>query len=152
MSRKKIILLADDAPEILNALRRVISSCGEQINNREDLRELPPLEVEILTALCGHEALAAFRARGADLVVTDFNMPCGHPEETLNGLTLVEAIRTLNPNVGIRMVIQTSGVISNELRAKAASLNCLVREKEIEVLKDLILAAFEQWRFQAMIP
>jgi two-component system chemotaxis response regulator CheY len=66
-------------------------------------------EVVMITAFNGAEALTAFRTHGADLVVTDLQMPL------MNGLALVEALRALPSAVPIVM-------LSSEREAEAAAL------------------------------
>lgn len=63
----------------------------------------------VINTFNGTEALAAFRLQGADLVVTDLQMP------HMNGLALVEALRALPSAVPILL-------ISSEWDAEAAAL------------------------------
>jgi CheY-like chemotaxis protein len=71
------LLLVDDEPRILSALRRTLRREG----------------YEILTAQSGQEALSLLRGRSVDLIVSDHKMP-GH-----SGLAFLEEVARRHPGV-----------------------------------------------------
>lgn len=73
------ILLAEDEPEVLRFLNRMLSDAGYWVK----------------TANSGDEALEVFRSSGRfDLLLTDIVMP-----GTLQGPALAKAIRSIDPNI-----------------------------------------------------
>jgi len=83
------ILLVDDHPDIRDALRSMLESDRHTVVEAED----------------GRDALAAWQAHKADLVLTDFSMP------GLNGLDVIQSIATEHPNTPI---ILMSGAFGND--------------------------------------
>jgi CheY-like chemotaxis protein len=77
VSRKPTLLLVDDEPRILSALRRSLRREG----------------YEILTAESGAEALALLAGHAVDLIVSDHKMP-GH-----NGLEFLDEVARRHPEV-----------------------------------------------------
>ncbi len=76
------LLLVDDEPNVLSALRRVFA--------------MEPYDVEIFTQPA--EALAAAKLRGFDVVISDYRMP------EVDGVAFLTILRSMQPDT-IRLVL-----------------------------------------------
>lgn len=85
------ILLADDEPDVLDALRGILEDAGH----------------EVLTAVDGDNALKILRRQFVDLVVTDVIMPARE------GLELIMILKRDNPGIGV-VAISGGGALSKE--------------------------------------
>jgi DNA-binding response OmpR family regulator len=109
-----IILVVDDAPDLLRNIAEMLQESGYQV----------------LTASDGSEALQVLRARPVDLILTDIAMP------KLNGYQLYEQVR-LNPKwVHIPFIFLTGRSMSSDIRyGKELGVDdYLVKPMEIEDL------------------
>lgn len=147
MDRKRSILLVDDDELVLRALRRQIDLCVEETNERNDLAELPHIEVDVRLARGGTDALTEFFETPPDLIITDLDMGQGS-----NGLVLAEKIRNLKTGTAIPIIIHTAGSIDDKIRAAAKNLHCLIHEKDPNILKPLVMETLEEWRMVASVP
>ena len=88
------LLLVDDEPSILNALRRTLS--------KQDLR--------ILTTSEPTDVLSILQREKVDLLISDIDMP------RLNGIELVAAVRREHPDV-VRMLLTGRGSFDSAVHA-----------------------------------
>jgi CheY-like chemotaxis protein len=100
MVREFHIIIADDD----DFVRLLMSSLVRRMNRR----------VSISIAGDGQAALETYAQCGADLVITDYDMPI------LDGITLAEQLRSRQPDLPILML---SGDSSLEPRARAAGVS-----------------------------
>lgn len=147
MNRKRSILLVDDEELILRAFGRQIDLCVEETNERNDLAELPHIEVDVRLARGGTGALIEFFGTPPDLIITDLDM-----EQGSNGLVLAEKIRNLKTGTIVPIIVHTAGSIDDRIRAVAKDLCCRILEKNPNVLKPLIMETLEEWRMVASVP
>ena len=91
------ILIVDDEAQLQRTAMRMLEAAG----------------YDVRSAVSVEEALAKFRERGVDLVITDMNMP------GRSGLELIEELRSLQPDVATMML---TGVDDRELAEKALNL------------------------------
>ena len=84
------ILLVDDHPDIRDALRSMLESDRHTVVEAED----------------GRDAIAAWQAHKADLVLTDFSMP------GLDGRDVIQAIATTHPDTPIILMSGAFGTDS----------------------------------------
>ena len=75
-----LIALVEDAPEILNVLKRRFA-------------KLAPLH-QLITAQTGSEALALLAGRTVTLAIVDYRLPGG-----MDGLSIVAALKATSPHV-----------------------------------------------------
>lgn len=97
----KRVLIVDDRDELRAFLADAIQSADR--------------ELEILRAADGVEALALHATHGADLVITDLDMP------VMNGVELIRRLRALPPTPPIVVISGAStewiaGAVADELR------------------------------------
>ena len=88
------LLLVDDEPSVLSALRRLFR----------------PTRYQILQATSGAEALPLLRAHAVDLVISDMRMP------EMNGARFLEAVRQHDPTV-MRVLLTGFSDISSTIDA-----------------------------------
>jgi len=100
------IVVAEDDPHI----RRVITLWLQRGGHK------------VLTAGDGKKALELLRAEGADLLVTDVNMP------VMDGLDLLEAVRA-ESLLAHPAIVLTSRCDQVEIEARAAELGAVVHPK-----------------------
>lgn len=121
MSSRPVVLLVDDEPRILSALRRALRREGW----------------EVLLAETSREALALVDERPVDLVLSDHKMP------GMTGLELLARVAERRPDAA-RLLITgwTEAVAEDELRRVGvrAILNKPWDDKD---LKDILRAAVE---------
>lgn len=79
------VMLVDDEPNVLNALRRTLGGLGVAAEER--------LQLEIETFDSPEGALARARATSFDLVVSDYRMP------SMNGVEFLERLLELQPTI-----------------------------------------------------
>src|SRR5580700_8554595 len=91
---QKRVLIADDEPTILNALRQLVSAWG----------------YEVATAKDGQLALEAVQTFKPHILLLDLTMP------RKNGLTLLKELRDRNLQVPT-LVVSGAGDISNAVQA-----------------------------------
>lgn len=123
MVMSKRILVVDDEEQVLFTLQHALMGLGG--------------EYEIVTARDGCEALERVTAMPFDLVITDLRLP------GMDGVTLTEAIRTLNPNTA---VIWITAYGCREVQAQAARLGvyrCLDKPVEIGEIRKIALEALK---------
>ena len=112
------ILIVDDEPTLVFFLRRGLSEAG--------------LNSEVEGVSSGEEALAKLAFDEYQVLITDFKMP------GINGLTLAEAARSLQPRIGI---ILMTAYGSHEVEAEAERLmvdGYLTKPFQLERLRDLV--------------
>lgn len=74
--RTQVVLAVDDEPDILESLQTLLESS---------------LDIQVLTAPSGQEALRLLESRPVDLIITDYRMP------GMTGLEFLEAARQVAP-------------------------------------------------------
>jgi CheY-like chemotaxis protein len=84
----KTILVVDDSLVMRKVIMRMLSACA--------------FDCTAIEADGGQEALARFSEHPIDLVLCNWDMP------TMNGLQLVEAIRTLDPACTVPIIMITT--------------------------------------------
>jgi chemotaxis protein histidine kinase CheA/ActR/RegA family two-component response regulator len=99
-SRAKRVLVADDSPVVCQVVREILTSAGYEVELTHD----------------GTEALAAFRRREPDLVLSDLEMP------QMGGFELLAEIRRLSQNVPVVM-LTTRGSLEDRQRATELGAN-----------------------------
>lgn len=120
----KKVLIVDDEEDMVWSLR-------QNLNN--DL-----LQVEILTASSGEEALAVLSSNHIDLVLTDIRMP------GMSGLDLLLEVKNLFPYT---VVIIMTAFPSNEFKKEAllrGGLNFIEKPFDIKELRELIRNALRE--------
>ena len=118
------ILIVDDQPEILFALKMIIKGMGAQY--------------VVATAVDGFEALDILQEEIFDLVITDYMMP------GMDGLELVESIRALSPDT--RLVV-ISGLQEKMLKTsldEARISYFLSKPFSKQAVQDIILKALSE--------
>lgn len=88
------ILLVDDEPRVLDALRRTLREPGYRL----------------LTAGDGREALSMIAAGGVDVLLSDIDMP------GMNGIELVKEVRRRHPEV-VRLLLTGDASLDSALEA-----------------------------------
>lgn len=110
---KPVVLLVDDEPAILSALRRALRHQG----------------YELLPAASAREALEILASEEVSIVVCDYRMP------EMNGEELLEIVRTTYPRVRRLMLTGFSSLSSvEELTARGVAEKLLMKPWEEEVL------------------
>jgi two-component system, probable response regulator PhcQ len=94
VSTPHTILLVDDEPRVLDALRRTLRDSGYRL----------------LTARDGHEALGIIAAGGVDVLVSDIDMP------GMSGIELVKEVRRRHPDV-VRLLLTGDASLESALEA-----------------------------------
>jgi len=120
------ILLLDDEPHVLSALRRTLRTpLGDQV------------KVETFTD--PHDALARVGERRYDLIVSDFRMPL------MDGIQFLRFARELQPEA-LRMVVSASTEINGVMSAinDVGVFRYIVKPWTAEVLIDDVRAALAQ--------
>ena len=113
------ILVADDSSTMRRIIINVILQLGyirENIDEAED----------------GVKAFSLFKNNTYDLILTDWNMP------NMNGLTLVQNIRFLNPKIPIIMITTEGGKEEVIKALKAGVNNYIVKPFDALKLKEKI--------------
>ena len=108
------ILVVDDDPDILEALKRKLEDIGHAVE----------------TAQCASDSLDMldlFKATGVDLIMTDYNMPGG-----MNGLELGREIRERGFKMPIWLV--TGSNINKEV-AKSAGITQVISKGTFELFE-----------------
>lgn len=146
MNRKRSILLVDDKL-ILRATNRQILLWVEETNERNDLADLPHIEVAVRLAYGGTDALIEFFGTPPDLIITDLDMGQGS-----NGFVLAEKIRNLKTGTIVPIIVHTAGQIDDNARAAAKNLRCRIYEKDPNILKLSVIKTLEEWRLIASVP
>jgi DNA-binding response OmpR family regulator len=100
------IVVAEDDPHISRVITLWLQRGGHQV----------------VTASDGKKALELIRAQGADLLVTDVNMP------VMDGLDLLEAVRA-ESLIAHPAIVLTSRCDQAEIEARAAELGAVVHPK-----------------------
>lgn len=100
------IVVAEDDPHISRVIALWLQRGGHQV----------------LTASDGKKALELIRAQGADLLITDVNMP------VMDGLMLLEAVRA-ESLLAHPAIVLTSRCDQMEIEARAAELGAVVHPK-----------------------
>jgi two-component system, chemotaxis family, sensor kinase CheA len=98
--RARRVLVADDSPVVCQVVREILTSAGYEVELTHD----------------GTEALAAFRRREPDLVLSDLEMP------QMGGFELLAEIRRLSQSVPVVM-LTTRGSLEDRQRATELGAN-----------------------------
>ena len=98
--RKRRVLVADDSPVVCQVVHEVLTSAGYAVELTHD----------------GTDALASFRQREPDLVLSDVELP------TLGGFELLGEIRRLSQKVPVVM-LTTRGSLEDRQRATQLGAN-----------------------------
>lgn len=111
------ILLVDDEPSVLNAMRRML--------------HIMKNEWKIYTVVSGEQALNSLNSGEFDMIITDMKMP------GMNGAELLQKVKEQHPSV-IRIVL--SGYSDNDLILKSSNFahQFLAKPLEAETLKEKI--------------
>jgi len=119
--RERVVLLVDDEPGILSALRRTLRREG----------------YEIVTAGNARAALAELEARGVDLVISDHKMP------GMSGTALLSRVAARWPETARILLSGWSGEIPPE-ELQAAKLSALLAKPwEDDALRGTIRSALQ---------
>jgi YesN/AraC family two-component response regulator len=111
-----LILVADDEELVRDLLARFLANCGHRV----------------LEAVDGQQALKLFRDNQIDLVLSDVRMP------GLDGLTLLAAIKEINPRVPV-LLISGYGDVETVVKAlKAGAENFLAKPLSMDVLAKVV--------------
>jgi two-component system, probable response regulator PhcQ len=120
------ILLLDDEPHVLSALRRTLRTpLGDQVSME--------------THTDPHEALARVGEHAFDLLITDFRMPA------MNGVQFLRFARELQPHA-LRMVVSASTEINGVMSAinDVGVFRYVVKPWTTDVLVDDVRAALAE--------
>lgn len=120
----KKVLIVDDEEDMIWSLQK-------NLNNEN-------LQVEILTASSGEEALETLQDHRVDLVITDIKMP------GISGLDLLIEIKNSYPNTS---VIVMTAFPSNEYKKEAllrGSLNFIEKPFDINELRDMVSHSLQE--------
>jgi CheY-like chemotaxis protein len=98
--RARRVLVADDSPVVCQVVREILTSAGYEVELTHD----------------GTQALAAFRRREPDLVLSDLEMP------QMGGFELLAEIRRLSQSVPVVM-LTTRGSLEDRQRATELGAN-----------------------------
>ena len=110
------VLIVDDEETDRFILRTILERGGHEVLEAED----------------GDQALREYRARGADVVVTDLHM------HNLHGLELISILRELDPRPGI-VAISGTGEFQLEMASALGAKHTLQKP----IVSDSLLAAVE---------
>jgi len=94
--------------------------------------------LEVVTAASVDEAVQAASARTIDLVLTDLNMP------GKNGLTLVDSLRTINPEVPVILMTAFGTVASAVDAMKRGAADYLTKPIDLDELEVLVARTLER--------
>jgi two-component system, NtrC family, response regulator HydG len=120
------ILIVDDEPPVLHAVRAVIEEMGHQAHEAHD----------------GAQAIAALEAESFDLVVTDLRMP------NQDGFAVVRRAREL-PSHTPALVLTASASITDCVEAmRAGAYNFLVKPLNRDELRQVVTSALSASRMQ----
>ena len=108
------VLVADDSGVMRKIIIRALNSCGV---------------TEVVEAADGVEAVAKFKEHGADLVMTDWNMP------NKSGLEVVQDIRASGSDVPIIMITTESEASSVKDAIQAGVNDYLAKPFDSELLR-----------------
>jgi two-component system, response regulator, stage 0 sporulation protein F len=120
---EKWVLIVDDEEAILSVLQKSLKKLGD--------------DYQVVTATDGLAALEQLKNRRFDLVVTDYKMA------GMNGLELLQAIRTLQPEV--RIILMTAygnDKLEAETRRHQA-YQYLTKPLELDTFRQIVRGAFE---------
>src|SRR5690625_7979962 len=118
---KNKILIADDEPNMIWALKRALIKEG----------------YEVLSVENGEEAVESFKEQESDLVILDLKMP------KMDGMEALTAIKEINPKVPIIM-ITAHGTTKVAVEAmKVGALDYISKPFDIEELRVTIRKALE---------
>lgn len=115
------ILFVDDEPELLGFMERHFTEQGH----------------EILTTLCGREAIAMILDAKPDLALIDVRL-----KDDINGLQVIKEVHEKNP--GQKMVLVTAYNDKDEAALKYGALSCVRKPCGFKELEDAITAALER--------
>ena len=116
-ARRMSVLLVDDEPAVVDALRRRLRSLRKGWN--------------VLTASGGSAAVAVLETQTVDAVVTDMRMP------GMNGLAVLERTRELQPNA-LRIVLSGQIEPANAEATRAVAHHCLTKPCSVETILALL--------------
>jgi len=118
---KRKILIADDEPNMIWALKRALTKEG----------------YEVLSVENGEEAVKTFEEQEPDLVILDLKMP------KMDGMEALKAIKEINPKVPV-MMITAHGTTKVAVEAmKIGALDYILKPFDIEELRMTIRKALE---------
>lgn len=119
---KKKILVVDDEPRVCGMLKEFLETRG----------------YAVISALSGHEALAAVQEERPDLILLDILMP------GMNGLEALQRIREIDPTAGVIMLtaLQDEGVAREAMQKEA--YDYLTKPVDLPYLELTILAKLAQ--------
>lgn len=112
------ILVVDDSTTMVRIIKNSIERLGHSV----------------VTAGDGAEALVEFNKQKFDIIVTDWNMP------TMNGLELVQRIRSVDKDIPIIMITTEGGKASVITALRAGVNNYIVKPFTPQILKEKLSA------------
>lgn len=117
-----VILIADDEPEICNALARILKRRG----------------FSILIAADGREALDIIQSSHVDVLLADLNMP------RMDGMELLKATKTFDPGIAVIM-ITGHGTVEDAVEAiKAGAYDFISKPPRKAIIERVIERAVER--------
>ncbi|HEU4383487.1 MAG TPA: sigma-54 dependent transcriptional regulator [Anaeromyxobacteraceae bacterium] len=120
--RKARLLVVDDEPIALRNLERVLSKEGYQVS----------------TASNGQSALRLFRARAADVVLTDLRM------EKVDGLQVLQRCKELDPDVEVILITGYAAVETAIQAMKQGAYHYLAKPFKLDEVRKVVAEAAEK--------
>lgn len=131
--KRHVVLLVDDEPNILRALRREI------------LMALGTREVTVLTASSGSECLGILAElhTSVTLLISDFRMP------EMSGAELVQRVSSAYPDIVLMLLTAYSDTLEDSPEAAAAVQACLMKPWDTNDLVSRVSHVLRQEAAQA---
>ena len=120
------ILIVDDEPPVLQALRGVIEEMGHRVQEAQD----------------GSQAIAALETQSFDLLVTDLRMP--HQD----GFAVLRRARELPSHVPAVVLTASASIADCVAAMRAGAFNFLVKPMNREELRSVVASALEASRLK----